>query len=267
MGKNITYELILLKVSVFIAFIGMIVVNALAVVLPLNNISTKEVSDLYPNLFTPAPYTFGIWSLIYLALAGFVYYQVNPTHMGKGQSTPSDLIRIRFAFIFSCIVNGMWIFSWHYRMLKLSIILMLLLLISLAYINNITRGSNLNVREKIFLRAPFSLYFGWITVATIANLTALLVGSNWDGFGISPVIWTILVLIAGTIIASAVVIRNADYVYPFVVLWAYGGILTKHYSSAGFGGRYYSILIITVSCMVILLVVTIVRSLYRRRTD
>lgn len=263
MRNNTAYELIFVKVLVFVAYIGMVTINTLAVVLPLNNISTKAVSDLYPNLFTPAPYTFSIWGIIYLALAGFVYYQINPPHRGIGIMTPSDMLRIRFAFIFSCLMNGLWIFSWHYRQLTLSIILMLLLLFSLIYINNLTRHGNLSLREKIFLRAPFSLYFGWITVATIANITAFLVGNHWNGFGISPVVWTIAVLIAGLAIASAVVIRNRDFVYPVVILWAYGGILTSHFSSDGFGGHYYAIMIITVACMVVMLVVTVVRSLYR----
>ena len=121
----------------------------------------------------------------------------------------------------------------------------------------------MNTREKLLVRTPFSLYFGWITVATIANITAFLVGNNWGGFGIAPEIWTIILLVLGVIIASVVVIQNKDYIYPFVILWAYGGILTIHLSTAGFGGHYYFIMITTVACMVVMLVVTVSRSLYR----
>src|SRR5665647_1322355 len=95
MSKNTMYEWVLVKILVIVSFVGMIAANTAAVILPLNNISTKEVSDLYPNLFTPAPYTFSIWAVIYLALAGFVIYQINPPHRGKGILTPSDLLRIR----------------------------------------------------------------------------------------------------------------------------------------------------------------------------
>jgi len=263
MSKNTMYEWILVKILVIVSFVGMIAANVAAVVLPLNGISTKEVSDLYPNLFTPAPYTFSIWAVIYLALAGFVIYQVNPPHKGKGILTPSDLLRIQFAFIFSCVINILWIFSWHYLKLTFSVILMLVLLISLIYINRLTRANNLNTGEKFLVRAPFSLYFGWITVATIANIAAFLVGNDWNGFGLSPVTWTIIMMVAGILIASAVVIRNKDYIYPLVILWAYGGILNNHLSAPGFGGHYYSIMIAAVSCMVVMLVVTVTRSLYR----
>ena len=263
MNKNTFSEWLFVKILVILSFFCMITVNIMAVILPINNISTKEVSDLYPNLFTPAPYTFSIWGVIYLALAGFVIYQINPPYRGKGILTPYDLLNLRFAFIFTCIINILWIFSWQYLKLTLSVMFMLFLLVGLIYINRLTRLSHLNQKEKLFIRVPFSLYFGWITVATIANIAAFLVGNNWGGFGLSPEIWTIIMLITGIFIASAVVIINKDYVYPIVIFWAYGGILVNHYSAAGFGGQYYSIMIITVACMVVMLVVTVARSLYR----
>ena len=263
MSKNTMYQDLIVKILVVISFLGMIAANTVAVVLPRYNISTKEVSDLYPNLFTPAPYTFSIWSVIYLALACFVVYQVNPPRKDKGIFTPSDLLRIRFAFIFSSVINILWIFSWHYLKLTLSVILMLFLLASLIYVNRLTRRIHLNTREKLLVRVPFSLYFGWITVATIANITAFLVKNNWNGFEIAPEAWTIILLIIGVIIASAVVIQNKDYIYPFVILWAYGGILSNHISETGFNCHHYLIMLVTVSCMVVMLVVTVLRSLYR----
>lgn len=264
MSRNTIYEGLLVKILVIVSFVGMIGVNAAAVLLPLNNISTKEVSHLYPNLFTPAPFTFSIWSIIYLALTGFVIYQINPTKKEKGILTTSLFLKIRFTFIFSCIVNILWIFSWHYLNLGLSVLLMLLLLVSLIYVNRLIRTNKLNSRENLFIHIPFSLYFGWITVATIANITAFLVAYNWDGFGLSPATWTILILVIGILVAITVVIQNKDYVYPLVILWAYGGILANHLSSTGFGGQYYSIMIVTVTCMVFLLVGTVITSLYRQ---
>jgi hypothetical protein len=242
----------------------MITVNTLAVMLPINNITTKEVSDLYPNLFTPAPYTFSIWGLIYLALAGFVIYQINPQFDRKGILAPSNLIKLRLAFIFSCTLDIFWIFSWQYLKLALSVILMLLLLLNLVYINRLTRLINFNIKEKVFIRAPFSLYFGWITVAVIANITTFLVGIGWQRFGVSPETWTIIILVIGIIIASAFVIQNKDYVYAIAIFWAYGGILVNHFSKAGFGGQYYNIMIVTVACMVTIIVVAMSRSLYRK---
>ncbi len=264
MSKNAKYQWLVLKILVIVSFVGMVVANAAAVILPLNNISTKEVSDLYPNLFTPAPFTFSIWSIIYLALAGFAVYQTNPTRKETGIITSSQLNKIRVAFIISSVINILWIFSWHYLNLGLSVFLMLLLLVSLIYVNHLTRANKLTPKENFFIRIPFSLYFGWITVATIANITAFLVAKDWNGFGLSPPTWTIIILVTGILIATTVVIQNKDYVYPLVILWAYGGILANHLLSSGFGGQYYLIMIVIVTCMVFLLVVTVISSLYRK---
>lgn len=263
MNNQKTGWLLFIKILVILSFICMVTVNTLVVVLPLNHLSTKAVSDLYPNLFTPAPYTFGIWGLLYLALAGFVWYQMKPLPMGAQVLKPANLLRIRVAFIFSCLINILWLFSWHTRHITLSVLLMMLLLVTLIYINLLTSRHHLNTKEQLLLRAPFSLYFGWITIATIANITALLVNIQWEGFGVSPVWWTILVLLVGTGFTSAVVINHQDFVYPFVVLWAYGGILTNHFSSSGLHGQYIQIMIVSVTCMVIIVIVTVIRSLYR----
>ena len=263
MGKNASNKWISVKILVFAAFAGTLAVNMMAVFLPLNGITTKEMSHLYPNLFTPAPYTFSIWTVIYIGLAGFAVYQFNPSSEGTEPLSPGDLLRIRFAFIFSCIVNSLWIYAWHYRQLGFTVILMILLLLTLIYVNDITKRNNFSMKENLFIKIPFGLYFGWITVAMISNITVFLVGAQWGHFGISPVLWTILLLAAGTAIASVAVVHNRNFAYAAAVLWAYGGILANHFSSDGFSGRYYSVMIVTVACMVVLLVVSVVRSLYR----
>ena len=231
-------------VLTLVILIVMVAVNAMANILPINGIGTGEVSDSYPNLFAPAGLTFAIWGVIYLLLALFVVF---------GFFTPSSkeaagrLKLVRTFFIISSLANAAWIFMWHYGLLPLSLILMLVILVSLIIISSNLAGKALPFRERLFLRLPFSVYFGWITVATVANVTALLVDLGWDGFGIPESSWTIVILIIATLIALAVISKNRDWAYGAVVVWAYCGILIKHLDPVkGFGGQY-TLVIITVS--------------------
>ena len=227
-----------------VILIVMVAVNAMANILPINGVGTGEVSDSYPNLFAPAGLTFAIWGVIYLLLALFVVF---------GFFTPSSkeaagrLKLVRTFFIISSLANAAWIFMWHYGLLPLSLILMLIILVSLIIVSTNLAGKPLPFRERLFLRLPFSVYFGWITVATVANVTALLVDLGWDGFGLSESSWTIVILIIATLIALAVISKNRDWAYGSVVVWAYCGILIKHLDPVkGFAGQY-TLVIITVS--------------------
>jgi hypothetical protein len=178
------------KIIAVIAYIGMVIVNFLATSLPINNRSTGAISDAYPNLFAPAGVTFSIWGLIYLLLAGYVIYQFT-----RGGKAKDDLIKkINPLFVATSLVNISWIFAWHYDYIGISVILMLCLLVLLIKIANILRTGQFNMLDKLFIRAPFSIYFGWITVATIANITVFLVKTGWNGFGIPDYVWTSVVL-------------------------------------------------------------------------
>ena len=129
-------------------------------------------------------------------------------------------------------------------------ILILIVLICLIIINQQTKTSNLSLKDKFFIRLPFSIYFGWVTVATIANVTTLLVDMGWSGFDISETIWMILVLIIGALITIGTILRNKDFFYGLVVIWAYIGIYIKHTSTSGFNGEYQSIITTTIVCLV-----------------
>jgi hypothetical protein len=227
---NIKQKRILVSFITSITFLAMVTVNALATILPINGINTGQVSDLYPNLFTPAGITFAIWGIIYLLLALFTLYLVGIFH-GKGIIKKKLLIRTGIIFSISSLANIAWIFSWHYQIIPLSMVLMVAILVCLIMVMQEIDKEILTKREMFFIKIPFSVYFGWITVATIANATVLLVSLNWDGFGISPTIWTIVVILIGTIIGITRVIRVKDIAYGLVFIWAYAGILIKHIST------------------------------------
>jgi len=249
MKKN--KELIGLKVLNTVAFLVMITVNALANILPINGMNTGEVSDLYPNLFTPAGITFAIWGLIYLLLAGFVLYQIGL--FSKNSVYRADIIQeIGLYFAISSFANALWILAWHYGMVFLSVIIMLVILYCLIIISTKLSEATLSTKEKILIRLPFSIYFGWITVATIANITALLVSLGWSCWGISEQMWTVIVMIVGLLIGVATMVKNKDIAYGLTIIWAYAGILIKHLSPNGFNGQYQAVIITAIGSMVVL---------------
>jgi len=238
------------KISVGITFIIMIVINALANIIPINGIGTGEVSDSFPNLFAPAAITFSIWGVIYLLLALFVLYYIGII-FNKDSKNKRLLIDIGYIFAISSLANALWIISWHYKQIVISLLLMLVLLISLIRINIKINKEELNRKEKLFVKLPFSIYFGWITVATIANVTALIVSFNKNGFGESEPIWAMITILVGMFIGLITMIKNRDVFYGLVLVWAYSGILLKHLSKTGFNGEYSNIIIVVIISLII----------------
>jgi hypothetical protein len=196
-------------------FAVMIVMNYLANALPLNGKTTGELSDAFPNLFTPAGITFSIWGVIYLLLLVFCVTQFT-------SSNQAVLSRIGWFFAVSCIFNALWIVAWHYGRLPLSVIIMLGLLVSLICINIIVKDLPLGL-----IKAAFGIYLGWICIATIANVTALLVTNNWSGFGLSGETWTIIMIITGALITALALWRLDNPFIGLSVAWAFAGIMIK----------------------------------------
>jgi hypothetical protein len=230
------------KILALIAYIAMIVVNFLATSLPINNRGTGEISDAYSNLFAPAGITFSIWGLIYLLLAIYVIYQFKSKNDGL-------LKKINIFFIITSIANILWIFAWHYDFIGTSLILMLVLLFGLIKIADTLRSNELTKEEKRFIKIPFSIYFGWITVATIANVTVFLVSINWGGFGIAEFIWTSIILLIGATIGILRMNKDKSVAYGLVLVWAYLGILLKHLSTDGFAGQYTVVITTVIICL------------------
>lgn len=230
------------KFIVGVTFLIMVTVNALANILPINGVNTGQVSDSYPNLFAPAGITFAIWGVIYLLLGGYTLFHMGLFH-GREQRVNEVLLqKSGTLFAVSSLANGAWIFAWHYGWIPLSMLLMVLILGCLIRINLLILEENLTFRERLFIRLPFSVYFGWITVATIANATVLLVSIGWKGFGISEPVWTLVALFLGMLIGVWTLLRNRDMAYGLVLIWAYGGICLKHSSPEGFAGQYPAVI-------------------------
>ena len=216
-----------------VAFILMILVNALSNIIPLGGQTQKDISDKYPTLFTPDGFTFSIWGLIYLALAGFVIYQALPAQRNK--PLLSEISRL---FILTCLANIIWLFLWHYEKLWSSLLVMVVLFILLV---KIYFTLQINLRPVswshwLFVCLPFSLYTGWITVATIANLTIVQQAMGWEGAGITPIAWTLLKLALTAGITAVVVLKRYDMVYGLVIAWAAYGIMSKQSATPEIAG-------------------------------
>lgn len=215
----------------FLNLIGFVLVlgtNYLANSLPLNGLQTGQISDFYPNLFVPAGRTFAIWGVIYLLMAGFVLFPFF--------SKKADIIQ-RFGWYFasSCLANAGWLFCWHYRFLGGSLICMLTLLMVLTqmYRRLGPVKSPAKWPEKVWINGLISIYLAWICVATIANVTTVLVHTGWSGLGLDPLIWTIVLMCIATALGGWFVWRYQDLAYAGVMLWALYGIYSKQTEVGG----------------------------------
>jgi hypothetical protein len=197
-----------------------VAVNSLAVILPLNDLTTAQISDRFPVLVTPGDYVFSIWSVIYLLLALFTIYQALP---GKRQDP--DLRSIGYLPALAGILNTAWIFLWHFEVFALTVPVMLGLLATLIVIYMRLRSARRSSGAARWLVAlPFSVYLGWITVATIANISQMLYWAGYRGEPIGEPLWAVIILAAGVAIAATMLWREADWAYALVLVWAYIGI-------------------------------------------
>ncbi|MBI9046460.1 MAG: hypothetical protein JEZ06_18360 [Anaerolineaceae bacterium] len=197
-----------------------ITINALANILPLNGLNTGEISDRFDILFVPAGYVFSIWGLIYLALILYSLYQLMPS-----QKDNPLLNKIAPAYWISGLANSIWIFLWHYEIFSITWIAMLTILASLLYIyTQITKSISGGTKETWFVRMPFALYLGWISVAAIANISQVLFFFNWNAWGIPAATWTLIMLSIATILGLLMIWKEKEIVYSAVLVWAFIGI-------------------------------------------
>ena len=235
----------------------MIAANGAANALPLNGRRTGEVSDSYPNLFTPAGVTFSIWGVIYLLLGAHVLYQLGLFRDRPDTAADSALLnRVGLLFSLSSLANTAWIFAWHYDLIPLSAVLLVVILTLLGLIVTTVRRAHLTGRQRWFVAVPFSVYFGWSTVAVVANITVLLVYWKWDGFGVAESTWAVAIILVAMAIGTTTMVRNRDVAYGLVLIWAFIGILIRQTSSSGAGlaGRYPAIIAAVVVSLVIYLI-------------
>jgi tryptophan-rich sensory protein len=216
------------QAAVVAALAATLAVNTLANTLPLNGQTTGQISGRFPLKITPPGYVFGIWGVIYSGLLGYAVYQALPS-----QRENPRLRRIAWPFVLSCAANIAWLLLWHYNRPRLTLGAMLGVLLSLITIN--TRlGKSLQgpLGEQLLAKLPFSIYLGWISVATIVNATVALYDAGWDGFGIDEDVWTAALLGTGATLGAGMGALRGDAAFPLVLVWAFRGIAEKQADSA-----------------------------------
>jgi hypothetical protein len=219
MNRDLFRQLIVVVTTVFA-----LVMSSAANAIPLNGRLTGEISDSFNVLFVPAAYVFSIWGVIYLGLMAFTIYQALPS-----QRTNPRLRRIGWLAALSSLANGAWIYFWHYGYYLLTLATMLVLLGTLIaiYLRLDIGRKTFNRVEKWVVSLPFSLYLGWISVATIANAAAVFSYLGWDGSPLDPTAWTVILLAVGVSLAGLMAFTRSDVVYLLVLAWAFAGISAR----------------------------------------
>lgn len=212
-------------VSVIIA----LTVNILASVLPLNGQNTGEISDRFQVYFVPAGYVFAIWGIIYIGWIAFTIFQFLPS-----QKENPRLRNLGYLFALSGLFNAAWLFTWHYNFFGLGVLVMLALLglLIASYLKLNVNGSSVSRAERWSVDIPFSVYLGWISVATIANVTDWLYLVEWSGFGIAPQTWAIIMLAVASLVGLLMALTRKDAAYLLVFVWSFVGIAVKQVTAS-----------------------------------
>jgi hypothetical protein len=208
--------------------VGAIVINAISNVYPINGLNVGAISNTVfaGVVITPANYAFAIWGVIYLGIIAFGIYQLSP-------SRNRVLVqKLRIPLISASLFQSLWVFQFLLRNFWLSVVLMIGILISLAiaFLEIYQPTHRLSRLDKWLIQIPFSVYFGWISVATIVNIATALYSNKWDGSGISPTVWTIILSVIAATIAGIITIRYRDVAFTAVIVWALVAIAVRQAS-------------------------------------
>lgn len=246
--------------AVVTALIGTITVNTLANLLPINGLQTGQISDQFPVLFVPAGYVFSIWGVIYSGLIAFAVYRALPAQRDNPRLKSAD-----GWFLLSCVANSVWIFLWHYMQFALTVPVMLLLLVSLIMVySRLEIGRTAVSRGEFwFVRVPFSIYLGWVSVATIANISQTLYVTGWDRAGVPAEVWATIMLAMAVVLAALMAFTRFDGAYLGVFLWAFAGIGVRQSDAAAVALSAW----IAAGLVLVLLIASQVTRVMRARTQ
>lgn len=222
------------QVAVLVTFLLTIALNSAANALPLNGQLTGDISDRFRVFVVPAGYVFAIWGLIYAFQLAFLVHTLRPS-----RAADPLLRRLGLLPAAAALFNAGWIVAWHWEVFPLTPVLMVGLLASLLGIylrgglGDLARpGSGAPAATRWLVQVPFSIYLGWITVATIANVAAVGAWANVPVFGLELPLIAAVVLVVGFAIAAIAVARTADVAYAAIIVWAYTGLVVKEAAAA-----------------------------------
>ncbi len=237
-----------------LTFLGVIAVNALANILPINGKTTGDVSAMYENYFTPAGFTFTIWGLIYTTLLLFVIFQLMNRTSNHGTSLDASL---GYWLVINFVANMGWIFAWHYGHFFWTLVLMVVILSTLVMANVRTEGFSSVVRF------PLQVYLGWICVATIANVAVYLTYRGWRGWGLEGWQWGIALVIIAGVLAIGLAIWRGYVVAALTIAWGVYGLYGKQMSIPSGVVLYANICLVVIAAVALAAVVKLGREFLR----
>lgn len=181
----------------------------------------EEVSNMYRNFITPEPFTFSIWGVIYTLVLVFLIYQFYL--LKKDKYDEQYLDRLNVLFILSSLFNMGWNVLWVKDIIGISTILILGFTIILGIINSRILSFN-NKNYNVIIPTAFSIYFGWLTVATVTNVAAFLVKIDWNMFGLQEHLWACLTYILVALLAGFIIFKIKNPLFNLPIIWAFVGI-------------------------------------------
>lgn len=248
-----------LKHMALISYVLMLTINIFADITLLNGVSANDVSSTYMNLYVPSNYTFTIWGVIYIFLGLYVFYSMG----NLKEETEEKLVVINKWFIISNVINVCWVIVWHYEMMLLSFLLMILLMTTLVGVSYQIQNIKRYTKDRFFISFPFALYFGWVAVTVLVNFMALLTSF---GFKLEPIV-TILVIALGMIVGIYMTYKKRIMGFGLMLIWGYVGILYRHLSYGGYDGAYPEIIIATSTGIVMMIVLEVIMMIINRREE
>jgi hypothetical protein len=216
------------------------------------------------TLIAPGTGAFSIWSVIYFGLLAYAVWQFLP-----GQRTEARQRRLGYPVAASLLLNAAWILSIQFDLLWLSVPVIVALLVVLIGAFRICLAMRpKNALDALVTDGTIGLYLGWVIVATAANVTAALTAAGWDGWGIPPETWAVIVVAVAGLIGIALAVWDGGRIAPTLSLgwglaWIAVARLTDEPASTVVG---VTAIIATVAVVLVTAAVRVAVELRRRRT-
>jgi hypothetical protein len=238
------------KILVGISFCSIIIVNALSFMIPIKGGNVAQIASWYPNYFTPSQYTFIIWIIIYFLLGAFAVYQYKIPQSSLVRKETVSLIRN--IFMAYCIFNFVWMLSWLFDYLALSTMTIIAVSVCIGYLCRLLSSIELSAKDRLFIKLPFSILYGWLCITSAMNLVILLESVRFKGFGLPLSTWAVFTFLCVAVFALIQTYINKDIAFCLTVIWSYIGILVKHINNGELDRLYPYAVPVLIICILLL---------------
>lgn len=189
----------------------------------INQNPVREITDAYSSLLIPLPgMAFKIWGVIYTALAIFCLYHIKMAYSRPEKHTANqDTAHVGIFFIINNLAAAGWLIAVFKGQMLFSLIMLAIQLAALIMIHyrlNIYKRYR-RARTNICTQIPLSIYFGWLSMLTIAGINAYL--------ELSSVQWYLIFIGAIIFISLLLVFLRHNIFYGLMIIAGLYGIILK----------------------------------------